>query len=150
MNEKGFGIGADLIVAAIIILCASALALQRTAVLAESAAMEFRHDALLEKTLAISSALVLERDENFSVLGSAWRDAEKRRIAAKTIDRELLYSMPESGEPLLGLEKLEITADGKTVASYGKEKSGNCVAVKRLVTESVSGNPIELVVRGCD
>ena len=150
MNKKGFGIEADLIVASIIILCACALALQRTAVLAESAATEFRREALLEKTLAISSALVLERDENFPVLGSAWRDAEKKRIAAKTIDLELLYSMPKNGTPLLGLEKLEITADGKTIAAYGKEKSGDCVAVKRIAAEAVSGNAVEIVVRGCN
>ena len=150
MNKKGFGIEADLIVAAIIILCACALALQRTANLTESAATEFRREALLEKTLAVSNALVLERDENFPVLGSARRDAEKKRVVAKTIDRELLYSMPKKGKPLLGLERLEIIANEKTIAAYGNEKnSGDCVAVKRIATDAM-GNAIELVVRGCN
>lgn len=150
MDESGFGIEADLIIASILVFSMCAIMVQRTSGLVENAVEELGRESLSLKAIAVSNALLLERDENFSAFGSAWQDRDRKRVVAKTVDPELLARIPESQRQLLGLSRLEVFfGSGHKMVFWDSKEEGNCTAIKRLGRESGSGKPIEIIVRAC-
>jgi len=146
--DKGFIFSLDTGIATIIIIAMLFFFVSATSEQAQKKAENEKNIALWKNTLYFADTIIKNRAEENSVLGSAAKDAEKKRVKSNEIELMLLKKAEEIENTEFFLKEITVVFEDSEENIFFKKKGKNCVIVERLVL--IENKKALLRIGGCN